>query len=96
MSDIYTITRNLSLQIDNDIEEFIVRSVQEYGMNESITVNAKKIYEALEKQVAKKVIYKPKDAVYQRPFCPCCDTELFDANYSINRCECGQLLMYCG
>lgn len=32
MSDIYTITRNLSLQIDNDIEEFIVRSVQEYGM----------------------------------------------------------------
>lgn len=85
MSDIYTITRNLSLQIDNDIEEFIVRSVQEYGMNESITVNAKKIYEALEKQVAKKPIDK---IMYLE--CPTCgDVEILDCGY----CSvCGQKL----
>lgn len=51
---------------------------------------------SLEKQIPKKVIYKPKDAIYQRPFCPCCGEELFDDNYRINRCECGQALIYCG
>lgn len=52
--------------------------------------------EALEKQIPKNVIYKPKDAVYQRPYCPNCGEELFDANYIVNRCECGQSLRYGG
>ena len=52
--------------------------------------------EALEKQIPKNVIYKPKDAVYQRPYCPNCGEELFDANYTVNRCECGQSLRYGG
>lgn len=82
-----TITRNLSLQIDNAIEEFIVRSVQEYGMNEGITVNAKKIYEALEKQVAKKPtrICNPNTRKLERYECPCCHKYL-----------CYRELSYCG
>ena len=85
MSDIYTITRNLSLQIDNDIEEFIVRSVQEYGMNESITVNAKKIYEALEKQVAKKPVDR-----FMFKECPTCGSvEIAGCGHCP---ECGQKL----
>ena len=46
--------------------------------------------EAREKQIPKKVAYKPQDAIYQRPYCPTCDKELFDANYSVGYCECGQ------
>ena len=48
--------------------------------------------EALEKQKAKKVVYKPQDAVYRRPYCPTCGNELFDDNYSVGYCECGQKL----
>ena len=54
------------------------------------------VKEALEKQIPKKVVYKPEDAVYQRPYCPSCGEELFDANYTIGRCGCGQNLFYGG
>lgn len=45
---------------------------------------------ALKKQIPKKVAYKPQDTIYQRPYCPTCDKELFDDNYSVGYCECGQ------
>ena len=50
--------------------------------------------EAREKQIPKKVIYKPQDAIYQRPYCPTCGKELFDNNYSVGYCECGQALKW--
>lgn len=77
MDSINKIVMNLTCQVNNDIEDFIVRSVQEYGMNETVVVNAKKIYEALEKQIPKKVV-----RVKLRPtewgsgvYCPVCESE---------------------
>ena len=42
LSDIYKIQHTLTMQVNNAIDDFVVRSVQEYGNNENIIVNAKR------------------------------------------------------
>ena len=44
-----SIVKKIRMEINNDIEEFIVHSVQAYSNDEKIEVNAKKIYNALQK-----------------------------------------------
>ena len=36
LSDIYKIQHTLTMQVNNAIDDFVVRSVQEYGNNENI------------------------------------------------------------
>lgn len=47
---------------------------------------------ALEKQIAKKPIYKPANAIYQRPYCPLCNRELYAWNFQSGHCNCGQTI----
>ena len=47
---------------------------------------------ALEKQIAKKPIYKPANAIYKRPHCPLCNRELYAWNFQSGHCNCGQTI----
>lgn len=80
------VSRQLSMQVSNTIDEFVIREVQEYAdkYNDTITINAKKIYEAIKKQTPMKVKI---DMMY--PYCPYCSLLL-------NSKLLGNYCMYCG
>ena len=65
--DIEKIVASISYQVNNDMEDFIVRVVNDYNMDSSIVVNAKKITEALSKQIPKKPVYQG-----EHEKCPSC------------------------
>ena len=71
---VYNVATTLSMKINNDIEEFLVCSVSACApLDKQITVNAKKIYEAIEKQIPK----KPNSI-----FCPVCNfPSIIDGEY---------------
>ena len=83
--------------VDVDKHEEAIRTIKE-ALKEVEQYRAlgtvEELKEAREKQIPKKVAYKPQDAIYQRPYCPTCDKELFDANYSVGYCECGQAIYW--
>lgn len=87
------IGRQLAMQIDNDIERFMVSEVQNYanGMKDrlTVTINAKKIYEAIKRQTPKEIGYDPVNCYLA---CPTCG-RVFD-NDQDNFCSrCGQAFM---
>lgn len=91
--DIEKIVASISYQVNNDMEDFIVRVVNDYNMDSSIVVNAKKITEALEKQIPK----KPLGGTVNRDmavYCPICmNFVCFADTHRSNYCsECGQKL----
>lgn len=70
---------NLSLKImckiNNDMEDFIVRSVIEhFPYKEEITINAEKIADAIEKQTPVKVIKS--NGIREIGFCPVCKSAI--------------------
>ena len=79
ISNIYEISHNLTMQVNNEIEDFIIRAVNEYDHNENVTVNAKKLYEAVSKQTPMQIWgnkYNPVcigDTV--SGLCPICNNE---------------------
>ena len=79
LSDIYKIQHTLTMQVNNAIDDFVVRSVQEYGNNENIIVNAKKIYEACKKQTPMQIWGNKYNPVHVgdtvNGLCPICNTE---------------------
>jgi len=54
---IYSMTSKISMVVNNDIENFIIQAVNNETHNITIEVNAKKIAEALEKQIPRKPIH---------------------------------------
>ena len=89
----YAITMNLTCRINNDMEKFIVRSVQEYGMSYNLTVNPKKIYEAIKKQTPKKPIGDLHSVPHYR--CPNCHSGvvMYEDSTKFPYCHhCGQAL----
>ena len=79
LSDIYKIQHTLTMQVNNAIDDFVVRSVQEYGNNENIIVNAKKIYEACKKQTPMQIWGNKYNPIHVgdtvNGLCPICNTE---------------------
>lgn len=79
LSDIYKIQHTLTMQVNNAIDDFVVRSVQEYGNNENIIVNAKKIYEACKKQTPMQIWGNKYNPVHVgdtvNGLCPICNTK---------------------
>ena len=79
LSDIYKIQHTLTMQVNNAIDDFVVRSVQEYGNNENIIVNAKKIYEACKKQTPMQILGNKYNPVHVgdtvNGLCPICNTK---------------------
>lgn len=84
------VVMNITYKINNDMEEFIVRSVQEYGMNQTIVVNPKKICEAIEKQTPKKPMIA-KDRNGRSRDCPACNGHLPIQHFRYCP-HCGQLV----
>ena len=66
------LVKKITMKVDNQIEDFIVRAVKAYGFDsdEEITINAKKIYEAIKKRIPTKPISGPLSALHYR--CPSC------------------------
>jgi hypothetical protein len=87
--DIEKIVASISYQVNNDMEDFIVRVVNDYNMDSSIVVNAKKITEALEKQIPKKITYQIGKNGLKHEKCPTCGSFRVFGNYCT---ECGQKL----
>ena len=79
LDNIYEIQHTLTMQVNNAIEDFVVRSVQEYGNNENIIINAKKIYEACKKQTPMQIWGNKYIPVHVgdtvNGLCPICNTE---------------------
>ena len=79
LNDIYKIQHTLTMQVNNAINDFVVRSVQEYENNENIIVNAKKIYEACKKQTPMQIWGNKYNPVHVgdtvNGLCPICNTE---------------------
>ena len=92
------IAKKITMKVDNQIEDFIAREVKSYGFDtdEEIIINAKKICEAIEKQIRKRVYlvsdgYADGYPVWEE-YCPACDSEL-DGCSDYDFCPyCGQAL----
>lgn len=82
-----TMVYELTLRIDNTIEEFIIKNIQPY-LNETITVNAKKIADAINRQTE----LKPKQDLRKGSECYCgkCGSYV-----GWKREKIGDLLNYC-
>lgn len=87
------IVNQISMEINNKMEDFIVREVMDYAdkHGEKITINAKMIYEAVKKQIPKKPLfegdgYYDGEMVYDGWRCPNCD-EYFEID--------GEAYKYC-
>ena len=100
-----SVQHNLTMRVNNQIEDFIVRSVNEYETNEDITVNAKKLYEAVKKQIPMQIWGNKYNPVHTgdtvNGSCPICNTEficiaprLYE-EYGFGYCkQCGQKLAW--
>lgn len=79
LNNIYSIKHNLTMQVNNEIEDFVIRAVNEYEHNEGITVNAKKLYEAVRKQTSMQIWGNRYNPVHTgdtvNGLCPICNTE---------------------
>lgn len=79
LNNIYSIKYNLTMQVNNEIEDFVIRAVNEYEHNEGITVNAKKLYEAVRKQTPMQIWGNRYNPVHTgdtvNGLCPICNTE---------------------
>lgn len=78
------IVKTISMKINNDMEDFIVHSVESFSGDESFEVNAKKIYEAVKRDTA-----APKHK-YMGYRCPCGNEVAKNQKYCD---ECGQKLL---
>ena len=79
LNDIYSIKHNLTMQVNNEIEDFVIRAVNRYKNNEGIVVNAKKLYEAVKKQTPMQIWGNKYNPVHigdtVNGLCPICNTE---------------------
>lgn len=96
--NITEIVSKISLEVNNKLEDFIVKAVNEYTGDQSITVNAKMIYEAVQKQIPMRPDYEGDGyadghMVYDTFICPSCGTH-YEVDYDdYMYCpKCGQRL----
>ena len=79
IDNIYSIQHSLTMKVNNEIEDFVIRAVNEYGNSEGVTVNAKKLFEAVKKQMPMQIWgnkYNPVHIGYTvNGLCPICNTE---------------------
>lgn len=81
------VVEELSMRVNNDIEDFVVRSVREeaFKAGVSIEVNARKILEAVQKQTPNKCGHNLPNLGHNYKYCPFCGQRLdrSDENDSI-------------
>lgn len=93
-NDFLKITNKIQAKINDDIENFIVSTVQESALEEDfeIEVNALKIAYAIRKDTPIGVV-KAEPYKYLGCYCPMCDEEISDEIGEPKYCyECGQAL----
>jgi len=80
----------ITVEMNNNIEEAVVEIVRAYNPNNTTyEVNAKKIREALEKQILKKPCKDNDNGIYEKDCCPTCRRSLFPNDH---HCRCGQAI----
>ena len=83
-------TSKITVEMNNNIEQAVVEIVRAYNPNNTTyEVNAKKIREALEKQVSKKPYKDNDNGIYSKDYCPTCHRSLFPNDH---HCRCGQAI----
>lgn len=96
------VINRINMSVDNTIEDFLVRSVREeaYKTKTDIIINARKILEAVQKQIPKNPIleadgYADGELVYDTWYCPNCDKS-YEVDYdSYDFCpNCGQHILW--
>lgn len=87
MADIYEAIQKFTMEVNNKIEDFIVKEVNNATGDIGIVIDAQKIAEAVQKQIPKKPIYNH--------HCPSCEKALPNKKITDKWCECCFNWKYC-